>query len=471
MPHYTGGLPRIWLIVALLVVYLWGLGSVGFLGPDEPRYASIGREMAQTHDFVTPKLDGQPWYEKPPLLYWMAACGHFLHLPDEWAARLPVALASIVFLIFFYATLEREFSARVALAAAVILATSVGWLAFSFAAVTDLPMSAAFWGAMLIAMFDTRRNQGYLAGALLGLAVLGKGLVPLVLFVPVLLIARGKRLTMLAGCILIAAPWYGLVVLRNGRVAMEELIWKHHFERFLSPSLQHVQPFWYYLPILLAGFFPWTPLFGLLVRRKTYDDVRVRFLVAWAIYTLVFFSASVNKLPGYVLPMLPAIAIMAAVGLDKCGASAGWWLGASVAMLVVVPAVVAAVPVALLAGLRKAPLAFAPGIPFVLLAILVWWLAWRGHPKLAIAAAGLTAAAAILYVKSATLPELDQRVSVRAFWRSHKDAVANGCVEEGVRREWVYGLNYYAGHPLPACTASSPVRIAEQNRALTISQR
>ncbi len=177
MPHYTGDLSRSWLIVPLLILYLLDLGGVGFLGPDEPRYASIGREMARSHDFVTPRLGGEAWFEKPPLLYWMIALGRMAHLPDEWAARLPVTLASIAFLVFFFGIVMREFTPRAAIAATTILATSAGWLAYSFVAVTDLPMSAALAAAMLIAMLDTRREQGYVAGALLGLAVLAKGFV------------------------------------------------------------------------------------------------------------------------------------------------------------------------------------------------------------------------------------------------------------------------------------------------------
>jgi 4-amino-4-deoxy-L-arabinose transferase-like glycosyltransferase len=202
------------LIFPLLIVYLFGLGSVGFIAPDEPRYASIGREMAASHDFITPRLDGQPWFEKPPLLYWMVALGRIVRLPDEWAARLPVALASVIFLVFFYAALAREFSSRVAFTATAILSTSAGWIAYSSVAVNDLPMTAAFGAAMLIALFHTRREGGYLAGALLGLAILAKAFVPLVLFVPVFLIARRTRWTMLAGCILVAAPWHVLVWLR-----------------------------------------------------------------------------------------------------------------------------------------------------------------------------------------------------------------------------------------------------------------
>ncbi len=110
-------------MLPIAVLYLSSLGGAGFLGPDEPRYASIGREMARTGDFITPRLDGEPWFEKPPLLYWMTALGHLARLPDEWAARLPVALVSLAFLLFFYSTLQREFSPAVAMSATAILAT------------------------------------------------------------------------------------------------------------------------------------------------------------------------------------------------------------------------------------------------------------------------------------------------------------------------------------------------------------
>jgi 4-amino-4-deoxy-L-arabinose transferase-like glycosyltransferase len=461
-------LPRSWLLVPLLILYLFDLGRVGFLGPDEPRYASIGREMARSRDLITPRLDGQPWFEKPPLLYWMTAMGRALRLPDEWASRLPVVLMSIAFLVFFFQTIQREFSDRVAITAATILATCAGWIAFSFAAVTDLPMTATFAAAMLIAIFETRSERGYWAGALLGLSILAKGLVPVALFAPTFLIARGKRLTMLAGCIAVAAPWYLACGLRNGSAFWQDLIWKQHFERYFTPALQHVQHFWYYGPILLAGLFPWTPLVALLARRKTYDDVRVRFLGAWFVYALVFLSISQNKLPGYVLPLLPALAVMLAAGLEKTGPHLKWWLSASALMLIGLPAIVAALPDALLSGIRRAPVVFTPALPFVAVAGLVWWLAWRERTILAVLATGLAVAASVVYVKVKTFPVLDDRVSVRAFWRTNSVQAGAACVDPGVRRELVYGLNYYASHPFAECSAESQPRIVIRGDRLTI---
>ncbi|MCU1338539.1 MAG: glycosyl transferase, family 39 [Bryobacterales bacterium] len=400
----------------------------------------------------------------------MTGAGHLLRLPDEWAARLPLALASLAFLWFFYRTLEREFSPRVALAATGILATSAGWVAYSFAAVTDLPMSAALGAALLIALFDTRPRQGYMAGALLGLAILAKAFVPLVLFAPVFLVARGKRIPMIAGCVVVAAPWLLWCSLRNGSSFWDEFFWKQQVGRFFHPALEHVQPWWYYLPVILAGLFPWTPLAPLLARRNLYQDVRVRFLAFWLLFGLVFFSAALNKLPGYVLPLLPALAIMLAVAVDKTP-SAGWWIGSCVVLLIAAPAIAAFLPDALLSGGTSAYFSFARlarGWPFAVAAAGVFWLVWLGKREQAMLAAALSAVAAIAYFKIAVLPVLDQRYSVREFWRANAAEIQSACVKD-VRREWAYGLNYYAGHALPQCTGTEP-QIVMRSGQLQVSR-
>lgn len=469
-------MPRSWLIVPLLILYLFDLGGSGFLGPDEPRYASIGREMARSHDVITPRLDGKPWFEKPPLLYWMVAAGRALRLRDEWAARAPMALLSVAFLAMFFGVLAREFSERVAFSATAILATSAGWAVYSFAAVPDLPMTVCLMMAMFIALFDTRREQGYTAGAWLGLAILAKGFVPVVLFAPLFLIARRKRLTMIAGCLLVAAPWHVWCWARNGNAFWQDYVWKQQVMRYFSDSLQHLQPFWFYAPVIVAGLFPWIPLALLLFRSKTYQDVRVGSLALWAAYTLLFFSIAKNKLPGYVLPVLPPLAIVFAVALDKAGGELKWWLSASVAMLIALPAIVAMLPDALLLGIRRAPASFSLGIPFVLMAPIVWWLAWRERPTLAMGLAALTIAIGIGYVKWKALPELDQRVSARGFWREHQSEIANACAGEELRREFLYGLNYYADRSIAVCgpfgePGRPKLRITNQDGRLAIVQQ
>ena len=436
--------------------------------------------MANSWDWITPRLDGAPWFEKSPLLYWMTAVGHLLHLSDEWAARLPVALASLFFLIFFFETLEREFNERVALIATGILATSAGWVAYSFVSVTDLPMSAALGTATLIALFDTRPGRGWAAGAFLGLAILAKGLVPLVLFAPVLLIARGKRVHSVIAAMAIAVPWYALCYWRNGDVFWDEFFWKHHVERFLHPTLEHVQPFWYYLPVLLAGLFPWTPLAGLLFRPKVYEDVRIRFLALYLAFGLLFFSAAQNKLPGYILPLMPHVSVMLAVALDGVGRTVSdeevfgrmqaWWLGACALLLVAIPTVGRVLPPALLSGLSRVDLSYALALPFLLAAGLVFFLAWTGRAPLAMLTAALAVTVGAGYLKMSTFPVLDGQVSARGFWRGHQPDVARACLGD-TRRQWAYGLNYYAGRPLPECVEGHTPAIVGQARLELQSER
>jgi 4-amino-4-deoxy-L-arabinose transferase-like glycosyltransferase len=236
------------LIVPLLILYLLDLGGVGFISTDEPRYASIGREMARSGDWITPRLDGAGWFEKPPLLYWMTAAGHIARLPDEWAARLPIALLSIAFLLLLFYYIAREFSPKTSIAAVTILATSAGWLAYSFGAVTDLPMSAMLGAAILITLFEKRTWAGWAAGALLGLAILAKAFVPVVLFAPVFFIAKGKRAQILIGSLAVALPWHVLCFMRNGHAFWYEYFWRQQFSRFFTPERQHVQRWWFYVP-------------------------------------------------------------------------------------------------------------------------------------------------------------------------------------------------------------------------------
>src|ERR1700690_4020353 len=121
-----------WLAIpCLCLLYFWRLGGMGIAGPDEPRYAAIGREMARSGDWVTPRLWGEPWFEKPALLYWMSGFGFLAGLGEELAPRIPVALFSSAFLVFFFWILRREFGETAAAYSTAILATSAGWLAFS----------------------------------------------------------------------------------------------------------------------------------------------------------------------------------------------------------------------------------------------------------------------------------------------------------------------------------------------------
>ncbi len=431
--------------------------------------------MAAGGDFVTPHLNGAAWFEKPPLLYWATAVATKVGLRDEFAARVPGVLASIGFL-WFFATLEREFSARVAMMGTAILGTSAGWIAYSYGAVPDVLMSSAFGAALLVTLFDTRPRRGYLAGALLGVAMLAKAFVPLVLIAPVWLIARGKRGAMIVSAIAVAAPWHLLIWWRNGPAFWHEYFWVQQVGRFFTPERQHVQPWWYYLPVLLAGLFPWTPLVALLFRKKVIDDFRVRTLLVWMALGLVFFSAAQNKLPGYVLALLPAAAIVMAVALDRA-ARAEWWIAGCVLLLVLLPSIAAGLPEALRASMSRAhwpwTLGWGAGIFVFAAAGGAWWLAFKGQRAEAMLAAGLAAAVLLGYLESSTLAAVDRTYSVRGFWREHRDEVEGACVDAGVSRTWKYGLEYYAGRELRECASPQlpGARIVVRDGALAAETR
>jgi 4-amino-4-deoxy-L-arabinose transferase-like glycosyltransferase len=275
---------------------------------------------------------------------------------------------------------------------------------------------------------------------------------------------------MLASAALVAAPWFVLCWLRNGNAFWDDFFWKQHVARFLTPSLEHVQPFWYYIPVLLAGLFPWTPLAVLLARRRLYSDQRVLLLAAWVLYGLIFFSVARNKLPGYLLPLFPALAIMLAAALEAVPVKA-WWLAACALLLVGLPTIAGILPDALLAGLSRSHIVFAPGgLMFAGVAAVVWWLARKQRAEAAILSVALAAGIGALYLRYSAFPALDRTVSVRKFWRAHASEVSAGCVD-GVSRTWQYGLNYYAGHLVPGCTAGdSAIRahITTRDRQLGI---
>lgn len=457
---------------AAVLIYLllfFGLADTGLLGPDEPRYAAIGREMALSGDWVTPRLWGEPWFEKPALLYWMAALGFRAGLGPELAPRLPVAMLSLAFLVFFQRILEREFGRRPACYAAALLATSAGWAAFGHIAVTDLPLAATSSAAMLLSLEWIRsgsRKAAALAGLLLGLGVLAKGLVPLALAAPFLWIGRKRWRALvwfLGAATVTAAPWYVACAAAHGRVFLEEFFWKHHFQRYSSEAIQHVQPLWFYLPVLAAGLAPWTPLAAHLLRREFWNDARRRWLLAWSGFGFVFFSAATNKLPGYLLPLLPPVCAL--LGLAAAEArSLKTTLTACAALLVLIPYAGGVLPEALRVGLTRAGW---PDLPLWALAPpaavagLAWWWERTGRRDLAVAAVAVAVAGGIIYLKFATFPALDRTVSARALWRQIESRRTEVCVES-IHRTWRYGLNYYSVTPLPDCS--------ERNLPLHVTQ-
>jgi 4-amino-4-deoxy-L-arabinose transferase-like glycosyltransferase len=330
------------LIVATLAVcFFSNLGAIGFVGPDEPRYAWIARDMAETGDWVTPRLYGKPWFEKPVLYYWMAGTSFKLFGVSEAAARLPSALCALFATLALAWLAWRVYGGETARWLLVLLPTSVGMIGFSHAAATDMPFSAMVTIAMVCAavVLGLARNENtaivprtpwlaqLLFGFFLGLAVLAKGPAGIILcggavFFWAIFTKRWQdafRLlhpaSILSFCAT-ALPWYILCARRNPDFFRVFLI-EHNFKRYLTPEFQHIQPFWYYGPVLLVAFLPWAiPLVWVVVAKRAGITKEGRSehlqLLFWlgAIFCFLFFSASKSKLPGYVLPAILLIGFL-----------------------------------------------------------------------------------------------------------------------------------------------------------------
>jgi 4-amino-4-deoxy-L-arabinose transferase-like glycosyltransferase len=428
---------------------------MGMVSTDEPRYAAIGRAMAQSGDWITPRLWGHPWFEKPALLYWMTATGFNLGLGPDLAPRLPVALLSVAFLAFFYWRLRQLFGDTTAAGATAILATSAGWLAYSHVAVTDAPLAAFFSAAVLLSLPSKeakQANQGphrVAAGIALGLAVLMKGLPPLVLFFPILLLdyRDWKRWLLswpIVAFIVVALPWYVLCTLRNGWAFPRIFFIEHQFDRFRTDALQHAQPWWFYAPVFLLLLFPWFPLLAVSFRDAK-QDRQTRALAAVVIFGLLFFSLSVNKLPGYILPLIPPVCALMGAALSRIPHTERWLI-APIALLGALPLVVSVVPESVAHGLRAARIPWQSGSIGLAAATALGGAIALGFRSRAFSAAVFLSAAGFFWAEAALFPALDKTASARPFWvASHPECAP--VMPSGT----IYGLYYYANRELPDC--------------------
>jgi 4-amino-4-deoxy-L-arabinose transferase-like glycosyltransferase len=358
------------ILATLYICYFHNLGALGFVGPDEPRYAWIARDMAETGDWVTPRLYGKPWFEKPVLYYWGAALSFKLFGVSEVTARLPSAIAALLATLSLAWLACRVYGAETARWLLLLLPTTVGMIGFSHAAATDMPFAGMLTIAMVFAagILGLTKNEHtpilprtpwlalLLFGFFLGLATLAKGPAALILAGGAVLLwaALTKRwrdafrclhpVAIVAFC-LTALPWYMLCAKRNPDFFRVFII-EHNFKRYLTPEFQHIQPFWFYIPVLLVAFIPWTiPLLWFAIRGAGQWSTRFRqasnlslLLFAWAVFCLLFFSTSHSKLPGYILPALPPIGLLIVRNYLQSAASLRtplrWFLLAAGAILI-----------------------------------------------------------------------------------------------------------------------------------------
>ena len=367
----------IWLLFAIIIVaiYFFGL-TLPLVGPDEPRYSQVAREMFERGDWITPTLGGFDWFEKPALLYWLQIASYKMFGVNEFAARFGSALFGLgtVFALWILGrnypqintdehgseiekpkTENRKPKTDFANWLALIAASSIGLIVFSRGASFDIiltfPITASLVSFFIFELTQRRKvaksqsKTKFLLLALfyffIGIALIAKGLVGAVFPFAIvafyyLLQLKFPSKTFLVSLIwgtilslLVASAWYLPMYQANGWKFIDEFFIQHHFQRFTSNKYKHLQPFYFFLWVLPLMTIPWLPFFFAAIWKQiknliskfknqeteklaTHNSQLTTFAWAWLLVPLVFFSVSGSKLPGYILPALPAALILTA---------------------------------------------------------------------------------------------------------------------------------------------------------------
>lgn len=348
------------LLIAAACLSFIGLGKLPLLEPDEGRNAEVAREMVVTHDWITPHYDSLPYLDKPVVFFWMIAAAFRAFGISPWAARFPEAIAALAAVLLIWLMGRSMFCARAGLMAGLILATSPLFFGFARTVIFDMPLAALVTASLFCFWLNRRKHILWLdalAFAAMGVAAITKGpvgfLLPLFTLVAYYALAGRfrelKQIHWAVGWIIFLAaalPWFIAVSLRNPDFP-KYAFWEESLLRFTTGAGMHRSngPL-YYIPVYFAGFFPWSffLLFAAWGRIKSWRRLRDEaheaelFLLAWAGVIFVFFTLSRSKLPGYVLPALPALALLAGKAWEDARSSpaprSAGWMSASFGVMV-----------------------------------------------------------------------------------------------------------------------------------------
>jgi 4-amino-4-deoxy-L-arabinose transferase-like glycosyltransferase len=465
--------------------------------------------MAETGDWITPRLYGAPWFEKPALYYWAAAIGFRLHLPAEWAARLPSAFAATTAAIAMgwlglqHYGASDDWSRAPWLLAPTMFCTSVAAIGFARAATPDMLFAASITLAMACAADllrrggeldgradsevaptrNQRRDLAILAlfGAFLGLGVLAKGPAAVILAggalgIWALCTAKWRAILRLAHpigiatCCLVALPWYVICARRNSDF-IRVFIFQHNFERYLTPVFQHKQPFWFFGPITLLALLPWTVfLLGTLQegvrlwRQKSWVRSPGFFFACWAVFPVVFFSFSQSKLPSYILPAIPALALVTAVGAIRAferrrSVPVAICAGTAIVWIALVIFFIRAARAGSINGAvshERFLLAVIIALEIVM-AVTLLYAGMRLDLRLAVAICCLGVVGAVEFANIEVLPALDPALSARPYAvMLRNDLHPDRIFAFQLKRAWNWGLAFYLHRELPEWSPDDP---------------
>jgi 4-amino-4-deoxy-L-arabinose transferase-like glycosyltransferase len=499
------------------LVPVFGGDQLGLVGADEPRYAQIAREMLTAHSnachavnakmvphslrvedlrnsfhcissgTVTPILYGKPWLEKPALYYWRAMSFFKEFGVSDWTARLPSSSATLALVVLVFLHMRR-FRPGGHLDAALITVSCVAIVSFARGASTDMQLAAPFCIGMLgwYAWYETGKKfwlfDLYFFGAA---ATLAKGPIAPFLALSILILFAGlrrewsllRRTIWLPGVLLYLAmvlPWFIAVQKRNPTF-YKLFFLEHNLERFATNRYQHHQPFWFYLAVLVIGLMPWT----VIAIRALVDSIDVsiaewkvrhnpkrylghsragdafpEFLVLWTLFPIVFFSFSGSKLPGYILPSIPPIAILAADYLNRirrCGLP-GWLLWSHAAICAILVFVLALAPQHMKyeTFVPSAQWLFGAGVAAAAIGIAVFLIIRRwGIPQVCNATL-IPVLASLIFLLGFHGRDLDLSYSARPLAREIQRLAPDvkPLALEGVKRDMDYGLAFYRNESL-----------------------
>ena len=335
-------LPLPYLILMILslslFIFFFGLGNYGLLDKDEPRYAYGALDMLRTNDWIVPKFNLQDAFDKPILFYWLIAFSYKFFGISDFTSRLPSAACATLCVLFTWYTAKKVFGRKVAFLSAIILATSIEFILLGRRAATDIALCLFFTGSLYsiflsyyIKDFKLKIYWCIVAGVFCGLSVLTKGpvgvLLPLIILTFFLILKRQfdiKHLRIyfiiLFFMFLISLPWYVAVHVATNGGFTREFFFLHNLKRFTSVVGDHPGPFWFYIPVVLGGFMPWTLflIYSLakflnpkILLKKNLNKL-IQFSLVWIVTVFLFFSFSTTKLATYILLIFPPLSILTA---------------------------------------------------------------------------------------------------------------------------------------------------------------
>jgi 4-amino-4-deoxy-L-arabinose transferase-like glycosyltransferase len=328
------------LSLGVVVALFWQLGAAALFEPDEGRNAEKAREILVLNDRITPHENFHPVLDKPIFFYWLIAIAYRLFGVSEWAARLPSILAALGCLALVYHFAVLRWGRWSGLWSVLILLTCVEFFALARIVIFDMTLTffltlslCAFYEASHTESLNWRRICCLALYVALAAATLIKGLIgvvvpALVIFFYLLLTRRWtvvRRIYPIPGALLVLAivtPWYLLAESRNPGY-LYYYLWEEHFERFVTNEFDRGEPWYYFIGVGFVGFLPWSlllPFAGKVAWQATWTkkfDDKTLYLVLWAVLPFLFFSISKSKLPHYILPIFPALAMLTALALGR----------------------------------------------------------------------------------------------------------------------------------------------------------